>query len=351
VERVLTQRELNRALLARQLLLKRERLDPVTAIERVAGLQAQLREPPYVGLWSRLEGFEREALTAPIERREVVRGTAMRSTIHHMTARDYLAFWTALQPAMARAFKGFNGPRIEGLDLGPTIEAARAHFDGRASTFAELRARLAEVEPDRDPASLAYAARAHLPLVQVPGGGPVGYPSVPEYTAAASFLGSPVDPAANTRELVRRYLAAFGPATAADAGAWSGLTGMKHVVEEMRGELRTFRDEAGRELFDVPDGLLPPGRTRAPVRLLPEYDNAILSHADRSRIVADEHRKKVFLTGGRVRATFLVGGFVAGTWARAKDGSMSFESFQPLSDAQHDALGTEAAKLSFFLSG
>lgn len=353
----LTLRELSRATLARQMLLDREILPVPDAVRRLIGLQAQVALPPYVGLWTRLEGFRLNDLTDLLKERRIVRATLMRSTLHLMDADDYLRLRPALQPALARALNAFFGKRARGLDAGRIVAVARAYLDEEPRAYGELRSSLADLHPDRDPEALAYAARTYLPMVQVPDGGAVwGYSNRPPYATSEAWLGGPPLGPAEPRELILRYLAAFGPATVRDVQAWSGMVRLKEPVEALRPELRTFRDEGGRELFDLPEAPLPAaGSSPAPVRFLPEYDNLVLSYADRTRFIADEHRSRVFLSAGRVRATFLVDGFVAGTWRVARErgapAKLEIEPFGPLPRNEREALDEEGERLLGFLTG
>jgi hypothetical protein len=346
---VLSRRELNRALLARQLLLERARLPAVDAVARLVGLQSQVVSPPFVGLWTRLHGFRREELAEAIARGQVVRATMMRSTLHLVTAVDYRLFRLALQPALRRAFQGFNGPYIVGLDLGRLVNAARERMREGPIGNAELRDLLVALEPERAPTALMYGVRSHLPMVQVPTGHRWGHGGAGSYALAEDGL---VPPEEALPELVRRYLAAFGPASVADAQTWAGLAGLRPTFEALRPELRTFRDEKGVELFDVADGPLPPAETAAPVRFMPEYDNLLIGHADRSRVLPEEYRKQVLLSAGRVRATFLVDGFVAGAWraeSARKSATLVLEPFAPLEPAARAALDAEGERLLRFL--
>lgn len=341
---ILSRRALNRALLARQLLLERVALDPVQAIARTAGLQAQVQNPPYLGLWSRLAGFEREHLHTAMERRQVVRTAAMRSTLHLLTGEDLLAWRKPLQPALERALQGFHGRNIRGLDLAPIIAEAERLFADGPRTGVELRAALAMIAPGRDPNALDYVARSYLALVQLP---PAGFWRVggsPRYAAAQDWLGQPLHSDPSPGELIRRYLAAFGPASVADAQTWAGMARLKDAFAALRPELVTYRDEAGVELFDLPGAPLPDEDTPAPVRFLPEYDNTVLSQADRSRIIGDSHRSGVYLPAGRVRATFLVDGFVRGAWSidrKGKAATLILEPFAAVDSADRFALEAE----------
>jgi hypothetical protein len=351
VDRVLSLRELNRATLERQMLLERQSVPVAKALTRVAGLQAQAVIPPYVGLWTRVEGFRREQLTKLIERRRVVRATLMRHTLHLATADDYLVLRPAIQPALTRSFTGTARKRIEGLDLEPIIRSARRHLRQGPATFAELRDLVSKLAPDRDPNVLAYAVRTFLALVQVPAGGTWAYSTTAPYALAEDFLGRPVPDSSEPHELILRYLAAFGPAATRDVQAWSGIAGLKTAVEELRPRLRSFRDERGTELLDVRRGPVPSGETPAPVRFLPDYDNVLLAYADRSRVIRDEHRPAVFLNAGRVRATFLVDGLVAGTWKleRAKRATtLVLEPFGRLSKRDRATLTSEGERLIRF---
>lgn len=352
---VLTLRELNRAMLARQLLLDRATLPVPDAIERLVGLQAQVPSPPYIGLWTRLRNFRREDLTRLMEERQVVRATLMRSTLHLMTAKDYLLLRPALQPALTRALDSFFGKRAKGLDVDRLVEAAREHLEEEPRAFGELGALLSEIEPERDPAALAYAARTYLPMVQVPSGSSRwGYSNRPPYANAGAWIGRPLSGLEDPRDLVLRYLAAFGPATVKDVQTWSGLVRLKSRIEEMKSELRIFRDERGNELIDLPDMPLPADLADipAPPRFLPEYDNLVLAHADRTRVVPDEYRSSIFLSAARVRATFLVDGFVCGTWKIEKArrvATLVIVPFEPLKQENRDAMAEEGELLVRFI--
>ena len=351
IERILMLREINRATLARQMLLEREKIPALDGVGRLVGLQAQVLKPPYVGLWSRLRDFRREDLARLAQERRVVRATLMRAILHLMTAEDYLLLRPALQPALDRSMRSIAGKRLDGLDLDRLLAVARTRFEAEPCTFAALRPLLSELEPDRDPSALAYAVRMSLPLVQVPGG-PWGYPGNAPFALAESWLGRPLSDSGHPRHLILRHLAAFGPATVKDIQAWSYLVRLEDAAEELKPELRVFRDEDGKELLDLPEAPRPPDDAPAPVRFVPDYDNLVLSHADRRRVISDEHRKFVFLSAARVRATFLVDGFVAGTWKVEKSrgaATLVIEPFESLPQDARDALIEEGESLVRFV--
>ena len=345
-ERTLTQRELNRTLLSRQLLLARAPVDAVEAVRRLVGMQAQQPRPPFIGLWSRLEDFRAEQLAESLRQRRIVRATLMRMTLHLMTTADYLTLRPALQPMLANAYRTTLGERGAGLDIPALCGVVRTTLKREPQTFGQLRTMLGERQPDRDPQALAYAVRTHLPFVQLPTATRWGFDSDPQYATCEEFLGKATgasDPAA----LVIRYLEGFGPATVADLQQWSGAKGMREHVEALRPRLATYRDERGRELFDAPGAPIADGEEPAPPRLIPDYDNLILSHKERTRIIADEHKPFVYLKAARVRATFLIDGFVAGRWGLDdRKRELVIEPFGRLRKADRDALGGEASDLA-----
>ena len=278
--------------------------------------------------------------------------TLMRHTLHLATSDDYLALRPAVQPALTRNFTGFTRVQTEGVDIDSIVAAGRVRFEQGPATFAEIRELVSELAPGRDPNALAYAVRTFLALVQVPAGGPWGYSMTAPYALAEDFLGTAVPASADPHDLILRYLAAFGPAATRDIQAWSGLAGLKHAVEDLRPKLRTFRDERGTELFDARGARLAAGPFPAPVRFLPDYDNVLLAYADRTRVIRDEYRPRVFLAGGRVRATFLVDGFVAGTWkieAGGNAAALVVEPFERLAKHDREALLAEGERLIRFV--
>jgi hypothetical protein len=310
--RTLSPRALNRATLARQLLLERAPLGEIEAVGRLVGLQAQVPHDPYTALWSRLDGFRSEALAAGLVERRLVRLAVMRATIHLVTAEDALAVRPLVQPVLDAELARHPefAPGLEDVDLRPVLAHAREVLAERPHTGPELRAALAARFPGRDGAALAYACRCKLALVQVPPRGLWGRTSQVRVSTAEAWLGRPLERRASLEDVVVRYLAAFGPATVADVTTWCRLTALRAVVERLRPRLVTFRDEHGRELFDLEEAPRPDPATPAPTRFLPEYDNALLSHADRSRFRHDRD----WLAGGRGRGTVLHDGLVAGRW-------------------------------------
>jgi hypothetical protein len=335
------------------MLLRREKLDVVAAVERLVGMQAQLARPPFVGLWTRLEGFRREDLVNALERRRLVRGTAMRATLHLMSAADYVALRGALQPMLTGAMQGVLRERTKGLDLAALERTARAFFGKAPATFDELRAHLEKKHPKGDVRAMAYTIRTHLPLVQVPTDDHWAFPAAADFADAEAWLGKKVPRSdAPPDALVLRYLAAFGPAAPRDAQTWCYLGELRGTFETLRPKLAAFRDERKRELFDLPDAPRPPEDVAAPVRFLPEFDNLVLSHEDRTRVLADEHRGRVFTKNLQVRATFLVDGFVAGTWKverKKKVAVLVLEPFAALARKTRLALEEEGEALLRFV--
>jgi hypothetical protein len=311
---VLGQRALNRATLARQLLLERVSLPAYDAVEQLVGMQAQLPDNPYVGLWSRLADFD------PDELAQLVLDAELRR-----------------HPTFA--------PALKGVDLAPVLACARELFAGAPRSGPQLRAALGERFPAHDAAALAYACRCELALVQVPPRGVWGQTRQVTLTTAEAWLGRPLDRAPSIDDVVVRYLAAFGPATVADIASWSRLTGMRAVVERLAPRLRTLRDERGRTLYDLPDAPRPDPAMPAPVRFLPEYDNVLLSHADRSRFWREGERPVV--TAPAVHGTVLADGTVCATWRREGD-ALAVDLLAPLSRHDADAVQAEGERLAAF---
>jgi hypothetical protein len=317
----LTRRELNRATLARQLLLERASVPVVDAVTHLVGLQAQEPPNPYTALWSRLAGFAPDELAQALVDRRVVRTHVMRATLHLVTADDCLLLRPLTQPVLEAELRRHRdfAPALEGVDLSSPLAFGRSVLEERPRNNRELRVAFAERFPDHDAAALAYACRCLLPLVQVPPRGVWGQNSEVRVTTAESWLGRPLAVAPSLDEVVLRYIGAFGPASVADVTTWSRLTGLRDVVERLRPQLREFRDENGRVLFDLPDAARPDADTLAPPRFLPEYDNVLLSHADRTRFISDERRSKLWTASGPIRGSVLHDGLWVATWRTEHD--------------------------------
>jgi hypothetical protein len=349
----LTLRQINRATLARQMLLAREKATALKAIERLVGMQAQWPKPPFLGLWTRLQGFERDHLTALLHKRTVVRATFMRATIHVVTAKDFLTLRPAIQPVLESAMQVILKERLEGIDLGGLTKQVRKMLDREPLTFGAIREEFLRADPKADERAMGYAVRMLLPLVQVPVEGQAwAYPSQACFASAETWLDKAVpSKSVQPDALLLRYLEGYGPASADDMRAWSGLArqDVKDAVERLRPKLAVFRD-AKRELFDLPDAPRPDGDVPAPVRLIPEYDNVITTRAD-ERFVAKADRPRVFLSALRIAATVLVDGFAAGTWkveATKKAATLTVEPFKPLAARVKKEVEAEAEALLKF---
>jgi hypothetical protein len=316
---VLSQRALNRATLERQLLLRRSAMSVYEAVEHLCGLQAQTTTSWYVGLWARLEGFDPDWVVDLMRARKLVRVVLMRSTIHLVTDRDCVAMRRPVQAVSVRGMRTNWGRNLPGVDFDEVTAAGRKLLEEKPLTFSELGKRLRERWPERDAASLAQVVRAHAALVQVPPRGLWGHSGLAAHTTAEHWLGRPLARDDAPDDLLLRYLAAFGPASVADARTWSGLTGLREVFDRLRPGLRTFSDQQGRELFDLPDAPRPEPDTPAPVRYLYDFDNLVLSHDDRGRFLDAEHRKLLWPGNNRVFGAVLVDGAVRGGWRLRRD--------------------------------
>jgi hypothetical protein len=339
----LTLRELNRATLARQLLLEREKVTPLDALEQLFALQAQLARPPHVALWTRLQGYQREQLNGLLTGRKAVRGTTMRNTLHVMSAKDFLALRSALQPGMDKALRGILKDRLDALQLPALLDFAREHF-ATPRPFDSLRDALGERFKKLDVRAAAYAVRCTLPLLQVPDDSEWAFPSTADFVPAAQWLKKQPREKPDLEALVLRYLAAFGPASAADAQAFLGAPSLSGVLETLRKKLVVLETEDGRKLFDLPDAPRPGEDVEAPVRFLAEFDSLLLAHADRARLVPAAHKKALITKNLMIPGTVLVDGFVAATW-KATDEELSVSPFEKLPKAALDAVHTEAQGL------
>jgi hypothetical protein len=336
-ERVLTQRELNRALLARQLLLERSRLPIPRAVERIAGLQTQYAPSGYVGLWSRLENFERDALTRALERRSVVQATLMRATIHIVSRADYWLFAVGVRRALREWWLKLQKGSVNERDI-----------ERRA---ARLLAELAEGPKSRAELDELATGWAGIwgELVRAPPSGTWERRRADLFAAAEDWVGPcTVTEEEGLEHFVRRYLGGFGPARPNDIASWAGVpvTRLRPVIERL--DLRRFRDEAGKELVDLPRAPLPDPDTPAPVRFLPHWDANLLVHARRTQILPEQYRPRVFTTKNPFSiGTFLVDGAVAGTWRHGK-GRIVLDLYERLPQSVRKQVDEEAERLAVF---
>jgi hypothetical protein len=342
----LTARALNRALLERQLLLRRHDMGVAEAIEHLVGMQAQVPLAPYTGLFSRLQDFDPAELSRMTERREVVRGTLMRRTLHLVTTDDFLTLRPVMQAMIEQGYASTQSARrIASVDMEALLALGRRLVEEEPRPTAALKRDLAARWPDADPEALAFAIRYHLPLVQLPPRGlwparkGAGQAVV---TTVEKWVGRPLAVDRDPGTTIRRYLAAFGPASVQDIAAWSGLVKVREAVEPL--DLRTVQTDDGRELLDIADGPLPPADTPAPPRFLPPFDNVVLGHKDRTRIAADRDR----LIRALDKPMLLVDGFVRGTWRLDKD-RLLVDPWEPLSEAEQQAVDEEGESVRTFM--
>lgn len=333
-ETVVSQRKLNRTLLARQGLLERAQRPAGELVEHLVGLQAQVPHHPYLSLWARTAAFDPVELSGMVARREAVRAGLMRATVHLVTARDLRRIEPLTRPILGKVFRTNWAGGLAGVPVEDVVAVARELIAERPHTRKEVGDRLAARFPAAAPDSLGAAATMHLPVVQVAPRGEWGGSLQATWALAEDYLGAPLDPSSSLEDLMLRYLRAFGPATVGDARTWSRLTGLRPVFERLRPRLRTYRDERGRELFDVADGELADPDLPAPPRLLPQFDNVLLSHEDRSRVGVER------IPDLRARWTghVLADGFHAGTWLYA-------DEVLTISAPPSDALEAEAVAL------
>lgn len=335
--KVLSQRAINRATLARQLLLRRHELSALDAVHALAGLNGQMSEHPYIGLWARLVDFQQDQLADLLHSRQVVRSSLMRYTQHVVTADDYRMLRPVIQPILERVQRTAFGKQTEGVDLADLAKVGTELLRDKTLTRPQLGKMLAERWPGKDGSALAWSYQYVAPVVHPPPDGMWGRRGgATPFALAEDWLGgysaAPVEP----EKLVLLYLAAFGPATARDVSAWSGVSKLRDVVESLRPQLVAFRDEAGKELFDLPDAPRPDPETPAPPRFLPEFDNLVLAYADRSRVMTKEIQSQVCVGAG-VAATLLVDGVVRGMWrVKQEDGTatLTVNLFEPLRDPE-----------------
>lgn len=296
-------------------------MSTVEAVEHLVGLQSQAPLAHYVALWSRLESFDPVAAGVALQRGELVRTHAMRATVHLFSRRDAVRLRALMQPMLAARFASSPFPRqLPGIDLAAVCHSARSLATAAPLSRVELGRRLGERFPGVAEDALAYAATYLEPMVQVPPRGVWGKPGPARWQTFRGWLGIDADAPATVDDVVRRYLAAFGPASVSDMRAWSGLPALREVTDRLAPRLRVFVDENGRELFDLPDAPRPERDVPAPVRFLPEYDNVLLSHDERSRVIPDGRSVPLPPGNGARVGTVLVDGDFRGTWRVAAGG-------------------------------
>ena len=348
---MITRRALNRALLARQLLLGRVEKPVGETIEHLLGLQGQATLPPYYGLWSRLDGFDPLELGRMLIDREVVRLSLMRGTVHLVTVRDALRLRPLVQPVVERAHNGAFGRRMGSADPTRLEQAVRELLTDELLTARELGRLLVERGIGNDVEAIGNAARVYVPLVQVPPRGVWGAAGQAKYLPLVTWTGETLETEPSIDDLVLRYLRSFGPASVLDLQKWSGLTKLKATFERLRPRLATLRDEDGRELFDLPEAPRPDPETPAPVRLLGEYDNVLLGHADRRRIIPEDFPWAAMLAPGRFVNNLLVDGTLRATWwvERDADGAtLAIRPFRRLSRVERADVTAEAERMIDF---
>jgi hypothetical protein len=348
---MLSRRALNRATLERQMLLRRSKATVPQALEQLVGLQAQTPHSWYVGLWTRIEGFTAEEASGLLEGRCIVRMALMRSTIHLVTADDCLFLRPLVQVVSERSLQSNFGRHLVDLDTDAVVAAGRAAVEHEPMTFSQLGKRLAEQWPDRDPASLAQLIRVAVPLVQVPPRGLWGRSGQARHSSVEAWLGRSVAADPSVDELVVRYLRAFGPASVKDAQTWCGLTRLGEVVDRLGSRLVAFRDEQGRDLYDLPDAPRPDPDTRAPVRFMYDFDNLFLSYDDRSRCSGPVPPTGIYSVNGPLPGGVLVDGVLSAAWVierQRRRALLKVQAFSPLAEAVEAEIAEEGAALLAF---
>ncbi len=334
-------RALGRATLARQMLLEREPVDVAEAVGRLCALQAQEAKPPFVALWSRVEGFDASDLVDAFADKTVVRGTLMRGTVHLARTEDFLRWQPVLAPLGVEGLRKVVGARLDGADIDGAVDDVRKLFaDAEELSADDVRDWIGEHRPSEDTRAVARIALYSLPLVRVPDGGRWGFTPKSKFTGSQQWLGK--DPRANAPSLIRSYLAAFGPATVRDAQQFLGGGDWQDVFDGL--ELERFG-----KYYDLPDAPRPDPEVDAPVRFLPDFDSLMLAHADRSRVIADAHRKDLTTKNLRVRAVVMVDGMVAGFWKLAGK-KIEVEPVRKLLKREQAAVDEEASRLAAFAS-
>lgn len=353
-ERTLTTRQLNRTHLQRQHLLERSPMSTGDMLRAIVGLQAQEVKDPYLALWSRIQDFEHGQLATMLEDRSAVRASLIRGTIHLVTADDYQMLFPVTYPLHLRAVRSVASAKLVPRELHPAVAArARELLADQSLTLSQLGNELAEEWPEYTRHSLGQVVRFLLPLVQTPPRGVWG-PMInkrPSWTLPDTWLGVETnDEVSAPHEMIRRYLRAFGPASLADMTAWSGVTNLKQPMLDLGDELVTYQNEDGVLLYDLAAMEIASGELDAPVRFLPGFDNALLGHRDRRRIISDEHRAIIGTPNGMFASTFLVDGFVAGVW-RVFDSQLQLVAFGKHGKQEQREIEREAEMLGSFWTG
>jgi hypothetical protein len=348
---VLGRRELNRALLDRQYLLRGTDASVAAVVEHLVGLQAQEPMPPYHGLFSRIEGFDPRELGRMLTDREVVRILLMRGTIHMVTARDALFLRPLVQPVHDRIYARLRR-QMSAAASARLEDAVREVIADEPLGAREIARRLVDRGIGEDVVQLSYGLPAFVPMVQLPPRGVWGAGGRVRYATIESWTGRELDREPSPEELVLRYLGAFGPASVMDMQYWSGLTRMKVVFEGLRPRLAIFRDEDGKELFDLPDAPRPDSDTPAPVRFLGEFDNVLLGHRDRRRIIPEGFPRDAMLAHGRFVDNLLIDGMLRATWWVERDGSrratLGVRPFGELTAAEREEVAAAAERMLEF---
>lgn len=341
--RTLTPRDLNRAVLARQLLLERADLPIPKALEKIGGIQAQYAPSMYIGLWTRLEGFEREALTTALEKKKVAQGTLMRQTIHLVSAADWWPIQLAVREPRRANWEAYGDRR----DSKKAVVAAAKKLKKAMADGPMTRKEINELTGEGS--VVLNGTQVYLDQVRVPPSGTWERRRADLYLAAERWLGPEKGTVSAGRKLlVERYLSGFGPATLKDIASWTGLPPKAIRPALAKLKLRRFEDTDGVELLDLPRAPLPDAETPAPVRFLPTWDASLLVHARRSGILSEEHRPRVFNTKTpQSIATFLVDGRVAGTW-RYENGRVKLDPFERLDASTKRQLKAEGERLAAF---
>jgi winged helix DNA-binding protein len=351
MSQVLGQRALNRALLERQHLLRRAEHPVADMVEHLVGLQAQAPMPPYIGLWSRVQRFDPHELGRMLTDREVVRLGLMRSTIHLVTVRDALWLRPLVQVVLERSHEGTYGRRMGGADLGELKRAVRELLADGPLTARELGRRLVERSIGDDSEAIASATRS-VPLVQLPPRGVWGAGGQAKYATLEAWTGRELEVDSSIDALVLRYLSAFGPASVMDMQNWSGLTRLRNVFERLRPQLVIFSDEHGKELFDLPDAPRPEPGVPAPVRFLGQFDNVLLGHADRRRIIPEDFPWDTAVAHGRFVNSLLVDGTLRAIWWIERDrdrrATLAVRPHRGLTATERDEVADEARRMLDF---